>query len=439
MKKSRQNKTRPGKFLFIRTLLTRKTTLILILLLAVHIFLRFYQLAERSHLGWDEIDAAWAAKRIIVDREIVLQGPVAKGNSGIYMGPLFFYSIAPFYALTNLHPIASPLYAGFMSIVSFFVLYMVTKKIFNPYVALIAVGINTFSLYIIASDRTQSAFTLIPIISYIIFCFLYLVTVKKELKYIVHLAISTGLAFHIDFTAVFFPLIIILSLPFFPRTKDTLNCMVFGFACFLILLLPTLMADKQSNSSISKSLTGYLQTYYHGLHIRRIFQLAHDAFISLEQILYFRFLRPLVFLIPPVFAATYYVHKPKRESLIFFYLIALWIGIPWLILSTYSGELTHYYFAISRNIFTAMLAFLVLYAYQRSSTVIKSGLVLLSIVYAAFNIQGFFKAPMGNLIGAENFVKAEIAAGRSIPFEDKEPVPYLYYVLTGNIRESLEN
>ncbi|MCR4263326.1 MAG: glycosyltransferase family 39 protein [Candidatus Roizmanbacteria bacterium] len=415
-----------------------KMEIILLLLLVTHIFFRFYLLAERAHLGWDEVDAAWAAKRIIVDKEVLFQGPVAKGNSGIYMGPLYYYLVAPFYYFTNLHPIASPIFAGVMSIVSFLVIYFVTKKIFGVPVGLVAVFINTFSLYVINSDRTQSAFTLIPIISYVIFYFLYRIVVKREPKYIVHLAVSTGLAFHIDFTAVFFPITILLSLPFFPRIKKTLSSIGRGIPLFLIFLLPTLLADQKSGNSISTSFTGYLQTYYHGLHIRRVLQLAHDAHISLEQVLYFKIFRPLVFLFVPLFAGLYYRVKPERSSLVFFYIIALWIVVPWIVLSTYSGELTHYYFALSRNIFIAILAFLTVFIYQKTSVVFRTMLVLFWIGYAVSNIQGFLRSPGDNLIGTENFVRSEINAGRTVPFEDKSQSSYMYYVLTGKIGEPVK-
>lgn len=423
----------------LRTYLFKhKIELIFLLLLVAHIFFRFYLLAERAHLGWDEVDAAWAAKRIIVDKEILFQGPVAKGNSGIYMGPLYYYLVAPFYYFTNLHPIASPIFAGVMSMVNFLVIYFVTKKIFSAPIALVALAINTFSVYVINSDRTQSAFTLIPIISYVIFYFLYRVVVRKEPKYIVHLAISTGIAFHIDFTAVFFPIIILLALPFFPRTKKTLYHIVFGLPVFLVFLLPTLLADQKSNSSISRSFGGYLQTYYHGLHVRRVLQLSHDAFISLEQVLYFKIFRPFVFLFIPLFAGVYYFTKPKREALSLFYLIALWITVPWIILSTYSGELTHYYFASSRNIFIAVVAFLTVAAFKRTPVVVSSLIILFWVGYAVSNMQGFFRLSSGNLIGTENFVRAEINAGRTIPFEDKKLGPYIYYALAGKIGEPIK-
>jgi len=104
---------------------------VLVVLFLIHIFFRFYQLEARASLGWDQIDSAWAAKSIVIDRHVPLQGPVAKGNTGIYMGPLYYYLIAPVYWATGMDPIASPIFGAITATINAVIVYWVTKKMFS--------------------------------------------------------------------------------------------------------------------------------------------------------------------------------------------------------------------------------------------------------------------------------------------------------------------
>ena len=79
-----------------------------------------------------------------------------------------------------------------------------------------------------------------------------------------------------------------------------------------------------------------------------------------------------------------------------------------------------------------------IFLHRKTSFILKLVLVLFWLGYAISNMQGFLRSPSDNLIGTENFVKAEINAGRTIPFEDKKPSPYMYYVLTGKIGEPIK-
>jgi hypothetical protein len=181
----------------------RKTTLLILLLFMCHLFFRFYGLDQKSGFGWDQVDNAWAAKNILVDRSLPLVGMVAKQNSGFYIGPLYYYYVAFFYGLTRLDPIASVYISGFTSILGFFVLYYVSKWLFSDKVALIALFLHTFSVFIISSDRVQWPVNFLAPVSLLVFYFLYRVVIGKE-KSIIWLFIFLGISWQLNFTAIFF-------------------------------------------------------------------------------------------------------------------------------------------------------------------------------------------------------------------------------------------
>ncbi len=402
------------------------------LLFIVFIILRFILLTQRANLGWDQIDSAWAAKSILVDKHIFMLGPVAKGNSGIYIGPLYFYLISIFYFFTNLNPIASPIFQGILSIVNLLVLFFIVKKMFNLNVAFIACFINTFTLFIMNSDRGQSDFYLIVPTSLVIFYFLYKV-ITNHAKYIIYLAIAVGLSFHVDFTSVYYPLIILLALPFFPRTKATLKYILISIPVFLLFLVPSIVADITLKHSTPTNLVYLFNNYYHGLHLARIIQLTKDAVISGTELWPFAMLSPtiltpLTFLIYVLFMFVYYKKNKNRNSLLLFYLIGLWIIIPWLIMSTYSGEITDYYYSVSRDLFIFALSYIIYILYIQKVIAAKLVIIVIGLIYAFYNIQLFWHEGNGNFLSVENNVKQAVAHNQLIPYGSHDPNYYVQYV-----------
>lgn len=409
-------------------LCTHRNVFFFLIIFVFFLFFHFYQLFLRADIGWDEIDVAQAAKSILVDKQFLLQGPPIKEDTGLYMGPLYYYFSTPFYFFTHLDPIASPIIAGVLSIFTFLTLFFVTKKLFGTNTALIAIFIDTFSFTLITYERTQNTWQLIAPVSYLLFFFLYKVITGKE-KYILYLALMLGIAFQLDLTAIFYPVIILFTLPFFPRTKKTLWYTLLSLPILLIFFFPifyTLFLTKHGSGSA----TNLFQSSFLGLHLRRVLQLTHDAFIQFIVIFQYNFLDYFDYLIPVVFGLLYYFQKPSKNRLLFIYLIALWIIIPWIILATYGGELTVAYFDLPRNIFIAMLAYFTVFLFQRKNIFITCLVVIFWLQYAVSNFQLFMKPYTGNLLPTEAAVKVNAQIHAAIPWQDHAFRSYLYYIYT---------
>lgn len=401
--------------------------IVLVILICFHLFFRFFQLEERVSLGWDQIDSAWAAKSIVVDRTLLVRGPVAKGNTGIYMGPLYYYFISIFYFFTGMDPIASPIFGAVTATINAIVLYWVTKKLFGVNVALIALFINTFSINIIYRDHIQNAIQYITPVSYLIFYVLFRV-ITGSYRHLLHLGILLGISFHVDFTSVFYPMLVVCALPFFPKTKKALPFYLGAITLFALLVSPIFLAGKQT--SLTANFGALFQTYYHGFHFQRIAQLAYDAFISLENILQERIFRQFVFFITPAFMFVYWKHKKGRDTLRLFYLITLWFIIPWFVLSTYKGELTTSYFSLPYNTSIAMLSFLTWQILQARYVVVRAIPILWWIWYAVANSTTFLYSVNGTMPQQRQDVLDAITKKEVIPFKDGHADSYFYYYYT---------
>lgn len=400
---------------------------LLMIIFLVHLFLRFYEMGTRNPFGWDQVDNAWAAKDMIVDKKWPLVGMAAKLNSGFNIGPAYYYLIVPFYWIFNLDPMASGIFAGVTSIFTFWTIYYFTQKLFSQKVALAAVFIHTVSYHVIHYNRIQWPVNFITPISLIIFYALYRVLIGKE-KYLLLLAGALGFSFHIHFTSIFYPLILLFSLPLAPRTKKFFKYALISAPLFFIWLAPIFLVNVANGGSQSSNMAGYLQTYYHGLHGVRVLQLAKDAFIEFESILFFPKIKILKFILLPLFLAGYYFSCRTRERLVMAYLASLWFLAPWLAFSVYSGEISNYYFFITRPLVVIVMACLTVWVLETKKLPLKLLIVFFWIYYAFFNLKRFALVDERGVDFYKKSVRAAIQAGKKIEFQHGNPESYLYYI-----------
>lgn len=416
----------------LRAIKKDKRWIILTIMFFFFVFLRFYQIDSKSIFMYDQVDSAWAAKGILVDHNFPLIGPANKLGSGLFVGPLYYYLISSFYFLTNLDPIAAPLFAGFTAILTFFTIFYITKKIFSFNIALIAIGLYAVSFHAIESDRVQWEINFIPIVSLLTFFSIYSIIKGKE-KFSILLALALGFAFHTHLTiAVYLPLIALISLIFFPRTRKMLIYGSCSFLIFLLFLSPIIIANFAINNSLFHNSLSYANTTFHGLHLQRILQLKNDAFIEIELFLFLPFLKQIALIIVPLFFIVYLKTARAQNKLVFCFLVFLWFVIPWLVLSTYAGEITNYYFLVNFPIALFILAYLMEKLLYSKNRIILILCLLFISYYSFFNLRAFFNSRTIGIHVRREGVKDAIRTSKIIHFTEGVPEAYIYYVYNRN-------
>lgn len=403
---------------------------LLLFFFVLHLFLRFYQLEQRAVFGYDQVDSAWAAKHIIVDHQYPLAGPANKLGSGLFVGPLYYYLISIVYYFTQLDPIAAGIFAGLTSILGFFVIYTIGKKIFSPAVGLIAIFINTVSYSGIEFDRIQWEINFVPIVSLLAFYFLYKIINGSE-KSIIWLSLILALSFHVHMTtSVFLPLIALASLPFFPRNKKTLRYIFLSLPIIILGLSPILIANIQSGNIYAANSLRYADSSFHGIHLTRFLQLKNAAFIQLEFFFTFPILRFLSLLILLIFFLTYFLNIPSRKTFSVTFLVFMWYFIPWIVLTGFSGEITDYYFSTNRYIGLLIMSYLIWELVKIKKIVIILFIICFVSFYSFVNIQRFTTKKIVGLSNYRALVLSYIKEDRVIQFKEGDPVFYLYYLYT---------
>ena len=222
----------------------------LVIAFLVFAFFRFYRLDERIGFGWDQERDAQTVKEIL-SGNLTLIGPRVIGPSGFYLPPYFFYLLAPFYALTNLHPTATINFLVFVNSVFFILSYAILKKIVDFKVALIALLIWAVNPFAVSMDTIAWNPVVIPLLSFVLFYFLwkYYQTKKMLFVFLSSLIFGLGISFHFQFI-MYAP----IFLPVLGRPVKKLAVLFLGT---VIPFIPIVLFDLRHNFLNLKLLTDF--------------------------------------------------------------------------------------------------------------------------------------------------------------------------------------
>src|SRR3989344_7799378 len=130
----------------------RQTLFVLPAILLVSLFFRTYQIVERYRYGHDAELFSWIVKDIVVNHHPRLIGQLTSAP-GIFIGPLFYYMLVPFFLLSKMDPIGVTILGIIVGILTILSYYFVLSKLFNKTAGLIAGFLHAFLLSIVGFDR----------------------------------------------------------------------------------------------------------------------------------------------------------------------------------------------------------------------------------------------------------------------------------------------
>lgn len=377
------------------------------------IVLRFWDIENRMQFTWDQVQNAWVMKDMLIDHKMPLEGMVAKLNSGIHIGPAYYYLLFPFYWAYDLDPVAAGVFAGVIATVTAGVLFVVAKNLFSFKTTLIALAIYTFSTRIIVADRIAWPVIFLPMLAVLVFYSLTQIMEGKT-KYLILLSAALGFSLHIHFTAIFFFMYTLLCIPFMIKQKNFWKYTLTAVPIFIVWLLP--MIERAPGN------LNYFQTYYHGFHFVRVAQLIGDALIEFPAIIGVDQLRILSYFALPLF--LFFIRKNLRLV----YLTIVWFIVPLIVFSLYSGEITDYYFMVTRPVVVMIYAYITAQLLRTRKIVIVLFVFLFWSYIIILNIFKFLTGGYNQLSNDRNSVHKVIEQGGSINFTEGDPKSYLYYI-----------
>ncbi len=353
----------------------KRTHLILLcLILLIGLFFRTYMVVERYDYAHDSDLYSWMVKDIVINHHFRLIGQLTSAP-GIFIGPLFYYSLVPFFLLTNMDPIGALIPVTILGLLTIFSYYFVLSKLFTKETGLIGAFLYAVLLTTVNADRW-----VVPTVTTSIWAIWYFYTIvmisRKNYLVFPLLGFLAGLIWHVHIalipTLIAIPVAIIIS-----KKLPTIKQACISLIAFLIPSLPMFLFEMRHHFQQTIALIENFTTPHIGpsgldkfLHVLSMVTQNTNALLFAPQS--FTLAQNIFFVILILLSPLFLI---KRKVLTLKDLIPLYSWIIGVILffSVSSSPISEYYFS---NINVILIAFISLLL----SFLAKKGKLFLTII-----------------------------------------------------------
>lgn len=125
---------------------------ILVFILSLALFLRIYRLPELMQFIGDQAWFYISARDWLISGSFPLVG-IASSHPWLHQGAYWTYMLAAIFSVSNFHPLAPAYFSAFLGVVTVFLMYLVSSKMFTKRIGLIAASLYAVSPLIVMHDR----------------------------------------------------------------------------------------------------------------------------------------------------------------------------------------------------------------------------------------------------------------------------------------------
>jgi 4-amino-4-deoxy-L-arabinose transferase-like glycosyltransferase len=227
-------------------------------------FLRVYRLNDLMGFYYDQGRDALVIWRLLYEGKLFLVGPVT-GLAGIFLGPLYYYLIAPFYFLGGGNPLYPAVLLALLATLAIVVVYILGYKIHSKLAGLVAVVIASFSFYIVQAGRWLSNPTPILLTSVLLFWMMWEIVNQSKSKRInmlwIAVSVLVGVSLQFESASAVFYLPIIFVFALWQRRKlPSIKYIFLSFFIFFVTLLPQIAFNFRHDNLLLKSFQRVLIT-----------------------------------------------------------------------------------------------------------------------------------------------------------------------------------
>lgn len=229
--------------------------LLLVLILLLGIFLRFYQIHGHATFLGDEGRDALIVKGMIVDHKFTLLGPTASfGN--LYLGPAYYYMMLLPLWLANFDPVGPAMMVATFGVLAIILLWKMARDFFGPVAAFSAASLYAVSHVVITHTRSSWNPNPMPFFSLLAIYSLYRTIKDQNGKWLVPLGASLGIALQLHYIA-FVLMGIVLLIFFFLRVRLSWKWYLAGLASFTLFLSPQILFELRHNFVNSRAMVDF--------------------------------------------------------------------------------------------------------------------------------------------------------------------------------------
>jgi 4-amino-4-deoxy-L-arabinose transferase-like glycosyltransferase len=223
-------------------------------------FLRLHQLPEALMFRGDQGRDAIIAKNILKENDIALIGPVTSvGN--MYLGPLYYYFMVPFLAVTYPDPVGPAYGVALLNILTIYLIYWVGKRTSNAAVGIIAAALFAIMPMAIIYGRFSWNPNIAPFFSILIFYALYNWWQSRSLKAFFAASVLIGLlsqTHYVSLTVVGLTgLLWMYRLIVDRQIRDSIKEALAAIVGFVMTMAPLIAFDFRHNHLISSQFINF--------------------------------------------------------------------------------------------------------------------------------------------------------------------------------------
>ncbi len=324
--------------------------ILLISLISVSIFFRFWKIREYVTFLGDEGRDMIVLRNIFFEKHLPFLGPSASVG-GFYLGPIYYWMAAPFLFLTKFDPIGPSYMVAIFGVATVILLFKFLNETIGFWPSFLVSLLYATAPLIVRYSRSSWNPNPLPFFSLLLIYFVYLGIKSKKIRYFIGAGAALGVAVQLHYLALVLAPLALIIIIFNEKIKKVPLIAVTAVLGFLIAFSPFLFFEIRHNfpnfHTILEFVTRGSTVGYQGPGL--IWKLFDGGNILLEFIsgmkstVYTR----IMFLVLTVgsIAALAATWKDKQKKLIysigFSYLI---VGI--LLLRSYKGEVYDYYYGV---------------------------------------------------------------------------------------------
>ena len=393
--------------------------IILISLLLVAIFFRFWRVRDYVVFLGDEGRDMIVMRKIFTEAKLPFLGPTASVG-GFYLGPVYYWMAAPFLWLWRYDPVGPSYFVAAIGVATVFLLYKLLKESVGFGPAILASLIYATAPLIVRYSRSSWNPNPLPFFSLLLIYFLYLGIMRKKIIYFVAAGVAFGIAIQLHYLATIliaiFSLIVLVNTNFKKWPLFFLAYILGSILSFSPFLIFEIRHNFPNFKTILEFVTrgttvGYQTKNYSWL-------IANTGNIFLEELTKLKgtFLTTLAFWIM-VLSGLFGLFKNWRteKKLIFS------IGIIWFLgglagLRFYRGQVFDYYFGFMFPAPFLLAGLIFSLGWSKNILKITSIIVtLFAVIWFALN--GIHRSPPNRLIDqTETVANFVIEKSESKPF-----------------------
>ncbi len=226
------------------------------IILACSLFLRVYRVGDLTGFYYDQGRDAKVVWELWHSGKLFLIGPTT-GIEGIFLGPFYYYLIAPFYLLGTGNPVFPAVALALINCLGIYVIYLIGRHYFDEKTGLLTAFFITFSHQLVQAHRWLSNPTPLPLFAALaLLLILKIVRGSKAASDWLGLGLILGLSLQLEAaSAVFFlPAAAFIFLLF--RIRIPLHF----FFTFSLTLIPQLWFNLRHDNLLLDSFRRFLVT-----------------------------------------------------------------------------------------------------------------------------------------------------------------------------------